>query len=275
MIEHRRIPRSGEELPVIGMGTWQTFDPPGGDAAAMGRLTEVLRVFIDGGGRVIDSSPMYGRAEENTGAILQRLGATSSVFLATKVWTTGRAAGRRQLDDSLRLLHRTRLDLEQVHNLVDWRTQLQMLKEAKHAGRIRYVGVTHYMESSFSDLESIVRTESLDFVQLPYSVGRRAAEARLLAAAADTGTAVIVNEPFEGGSIFTSTRGKPLPGWAAPFATSWAHLFLKFILAHPAVTTVIPATANADHMRDNLLAGSGTRLGDTERGMLLRELGVA
>ena len=195
----RRIPRTGEEIPVVGMGTWQTFDPPSPTPAVLDRLAEVLRVFIAGGGRVIDSSPMYGRSEEHTGALLQRLHATDSMFLATKVWTTGAGAGRRQLDTSSRLFHRTRLDLEQVHNLVDWRAQLDMLRAAKRDGRTRYVGITHYTSSSFDELEKIVKTERVDFVQLPYSVGFRAAESRLLPAAADSGTAVIVNEPFQAG----------------------------------------------------------------------------
>ena len=241
----RRIPRSGEEIPVVGMGTWQTFDPPSPTTAAIDRLTEVLRVFIAGGGRVIDSSPMYGRSEERAGELLRRLHATESAFVATKVWTTGAAAGRRQLDASCRLFHRERLDLEQIHNLVDWRAQLEMLRAARREGRTRYVGITHYTPSSFVELEKIVRTERIDFVQLPYSAGFRAAEARLLPAAAGSGTAVIVNEPFQAGSLLGAVRGRPLPEWAAPFASSWAQLFLKFIIAHPAVTCVIPATSES------------------------------
>jgi diketogulonate reductase-like aldo/keto reductase len=266
----RRIPRTGEEIPVVGMGTWQTFDPPSPTPAVLDRLTEVLRVFIGGGGRVIDSSPMYGRSEEHVGELLQRLRATDSTFVATKVWTTGAAAGRRQLDDSCRLFHRARLDLEQIHNLVDWRNQLDMLRVAKRDGRTRYVGITHYTLSSFDELEKIVKTERVDFVQLPYSAGFRAAESRLLPAAADSGTAVIVNEPFQAGSLLASVRGKPVPEWATPFASSWAQLFLKFIMAHPAVTCVIPATANPDHMRDNVGAGSGRMLGPDERARLVR-----
>ena len=270
----RRIPRTNEELPVIGMGTWQTFDPSPATPAALDRLAEVLRVFMDGGGRVIDSSPMYGRSEEHAGSLLQRLGATDKMFIATKVWTTGASAGRRQLETSSRLFHRSRLDLEQVHNLLDWRSQLDMLRDAKQQGRIRYVGVTHYTESSFDALEKIIRSEKVDFIQLPYSVGMRAAEKRLLPAAAESGTAVIVNEPFQGGNLFSSTRGKPLPEWAGPFGSSWAQLFLKFIVAHPAVTCVIPATTNPEHMRDDVLAGSGQMLGERERMQLLRTLGV-
>jgi diketogulonate reductase-like aldo/keto reductase len=270
----RRIPRTGEEIPIIGMGTWQTFDPSPATPAALDRLAEVLRVFVDGGGRVMDSSPMYGRAEEHAGALMRQLGVTESVFVATKVWTTGASAGRRQLDASCRLFHRDRIDLEQVHNLIDWRAQLDMLRDSKQAGRIRYVGVTHYTESSFDELEKIVRREHVDFVQLPYSVGFRAAESRLLPAAAGSGTAVIVNEPFQGGDLFATARGKPLPDWAGPFASSWAQLFLKFIISHPAVTCVIPATGNPEHMRDDIGAGTGPMLGAEERSRLLRALGI-
>ena len=270
----RRIPRTNEEIPVIGMGTWQTFDPPSPTPAVLDRLGDVLRVFIEGGGQMIDSSPMYGRSEEHTGALLRRLHATEPMFIATKVWTTGAAAGRRQLDTSCRLFYRSRLDLEQIHNLVDWRAQLDMLRAAKREGRARYIGITHYTSSSFDELEKIIRSERVDFVQLPYSVGFRGAESRLLPAAADSGTAVIVNEPFQGGDLFASARGKPLPDWAAPFASSWAQLFLKFIIAHPAVTCVIPATSNPDHMRDDVGAGVGPMLGADERAQLLRFVGA-
>ncbi|HVT39404.1 MAG TPA: aldo/keto reductase [Gemmatimonadaceae bacterium] len=270
----RRIPRSGEEIPVIGMGTWQTFDPPTATSAALDQLADVLRVFISAGGRVIDSSPMYGKAEEITGRLLQRLEATQSVFLATKIWTTGAAEGKRQFETSCRLLQRQQLDLEQVHNLLDLRTQLDQLRRKKAEGRVRYAGVTHYTESSFEELEGIIRRERLDFVQLPYSIGFRGAETRLLPAAAETGTAVLVNGPFGGGNLFAEVRGKHLPSWVESFASSWAQAFLKFIIAHPAVTCVIPATANPQHMRDNAAAGSGPLPDAEQRARLLRFLGV-
>ena len=270
----RRIPSSGEEIPVIGMGTWQTFDPPNATPAVLDQLLEVLRVFMSAGGTVIDSSPMYGRAEEITGTLLDRLGATSSVFLATKVWTSGEAAGGRQLEQSCRLLHRQRLDLEQVHNLLDWRTQLDLLRRRKDEGRVRYIGVTHYTESSFAELESVMRRERLDFVQLPYSIGFRGAESRLLPAALDTGTAVLVNGPFEGGDLFGQVRGKQLPPWVASFAATWAQVFLKYILANPAVTCVIPATANPVHMADDAASGTGALPDVEQRAQLLRLLGV-
>ena len=268
----RRIPRTGEELPVIGMGTWQTFDPSPADAKALDNLANVLRVFVDGGGRVIDSSPMYGRAEEHSGNLMDRLDVTDKLFVATKVWTTGTREGRRQLDRSMSLFHRSKLDLEQVHNLVDWRSQLDMLRDAKQNGSVRYIGVTHYTQSSFDALERVLRTEKVDFVQLPYSAGFRAAEARLLPAAVDTGTAVIVNEPFQTGTLLRSTRGKRLPEWAAPFASSWAQLFLKFIVGHPAVTCVIPATANPEHMKDDVQAGVGRPLAAAERAKVVQAL---
>jgi diketogulonate reductase-like aldo/keto reductase len=229
-----------------------------------------LRVFIAAGGRVIDSSPMYGRAEEVTGTLLERLGATRSMFLATKVWTAGASEGLQQFDRSSRLMHRDVLDLEQVHNLVDLKTQLAMLRRKKEQGHVRYIGVTHYTESSFVELEAVIRRERLDFVQLPYSIGFRGAEARLLPAAADTGTAVIVNGPFEGGDVFSRVRSTPLPEWVAPFASSWAQVFLKFILAHPAVTCVIPATGNPAHMRDDVAAGTGPLPNAEQRTRLVR-----
>jgi diketogulonate reductase-like aldo/keto reductase len=255
------------------MGTWQTFDPSPASAKALDNLANVLRVFVGAGGRVIDSSPMYGRAEEHSGTLMDRLDVTETLFVATKIWTTGARAGRRQLETSLSHFHRAKLDLEQVHNLVDWRSQLDMLRDAKREGRIRYIGITHYMQSSFDALEHVLRTERVDFVQLPYSAGFRVAEVRLIPAAADTGTAVIVNEPFQTGSLLASTRGKRLPDWAAPFASSWAQLFLKFIVAHPAVTCVIPATANPEHMRDDVAAGSGQMLGAAERAKVVQAIG--
>ena len=270
----RRIPRTGEEIPVVGMGTWQTFDPRPATPETLARLSKVLEVFLAAGGRVIDSSPMYGRSEEIAGNLLHKLGAIDSTFLATKIWTNGAASGRQQLDESRRLFRRPRLDLEQVHNLVDWRVQLDLLRRAKAEGQVRYVGVTHYTESSFKELETVIRKESVDFVQLPYSVAVRGAETRLLPAAAEAGVAVLVNRPFEGGGLFATARGKPLPEWAKPFATSWAQLFLKFILSNAAVTCVIPATTNPDHMRDDVAAGEGPLLGARERALLLREIGI-
>lgn len=255
----RPIPRSGERLPVVGLGTWRTFDVGPGEGERAPRL-EVLRRFLAGGGRVIDSSPMYGAAEAVVGELLARLPVAErdQAFLATKVWTTGRAAGEAQMAESLAKLRARRLDLMQVHNLLDWREHLATMRAWKAQGRVRYLGVTHYASSAFPALEEIVRREAIDFVQLPYSAARREAEARLLPAAEETGTAVLVMRPFEEGELFRAVKGHPLPGWARELgASTWSEVFLKFILSHPAVTAVIPATSNPQHVLENLRAGRG------------------
>jgi aryl-alcohol dehydrogenase-like predicted oxidoreductase len=268
----RAIPRTGERLPVIGLGTWRTFDV-GPDEAERAPRLEVLRRFLDAGGRVIDSSPMYGEAEAVVGALLARLPGRPAPFLATKVWTSGRAAGDAQLRESMRRLRADRLDLVQVHNLLDWEAHLPTLRAWKAAGRLRYVGVTHYASSAFGALERLLRTEALDFVQLPYSAARREAEARLLPAAAETGTAVLVMRPFEEGELFRSVKGRALPPWASELgARSWSEVFLKFILGHPAVTAVIPATANPAHLDENVRAGSGPLPDEALRRRIVREL---
>ena len=259
----RPIPRTGERLPVIGMGTWQTFDV-GEGAAVRQPLEEVLRLFLEAGGRVIDSSPMYGRSEDVAGDLLARFDANREAFVATKVWTEGREAGIRQMNESFEKLRVRQMDLMQVHNLVDWRTHLPTLRAWKDAGRVRYIGITYHRLEAFDEMERIIRNQSIDFVQLPYSVGVRRAEERLLPAAADHDVAALVMRPFEGGSLFRRVRGRAVPEWAAEFdCRSWGQFFLKFILGHPAVTCPIPATSNPDHMRDNLGAGLG-RLPDTE-----------
>lgn len=253
----RPIPRTGEPLPAVGLGTWQTFDVSEGEAERA-PLLEVLRRFLDGGGRVIDSSPMYGRAEAVGGDLLSRLRPPPAPFLATKVWTTGRSAGESQMRESLRRLRAEQLDLMQVHNLLDWETHLPVLRDWKARGRFRYIGVTHYSLGSFAQMERLLRSEHLDFVQLPYSLATREAEKRLLPAAADTGTAVLVMRPFEEGALFRAVRGKPLPGWAAELGcAAWSQVFLKFILSHPSVTCAIPATAKPEHLSENLRAGTG------------------
>lgn len=255
----RPIPKSGERLPVIGLGTWQTFDV-GAARSERAPLGEVLRRFFAAGGSLIDSSPMYGRAEEVVGDVLADLGATAaaSPFRATKVWITGKREGIDQMQRSLRRMRAERMDLMQVHNLQDWKTHLPVLREWKREGKIRYLGVTHYDHGAFPELERLMKTEELDFVQLPYSVVDRAAEQRLLPTALDTRTAVLVMTPFESGGLFRQTKGKPLPPFAADLeCQSWAQLFLKFLLGHPAVTCPLPATANPDHVADNVRAGFG------------------
>ncbi|HEX8824369.1 MAG TPA: aldo/keto reductase [Archangium sp.] len=270
----RTIPKSGEKLPVIGLGTWQTFDV-GPSPAERKDQKEVLKRFLAAGARVIDSSPMYGRAETVVGDLLRELGQERTPFLATKVWTSGREAGLEQMRESMRKMGHGQLDLMQVHNLVDWRTHLPVLREWKTAGRIRYLGITHYQRGAFDELEKLIREESLDFVQLPYSIALRDAEQRLLPAAAEHGTAVLVMRPFESGDLFRRVKGKSLPPWAADFdCTSWAGFFLKYILGHPAVTCPIPATSKPRHLEDNLRAGTG-RLPDAKtRARMVEYLGL-
>ena len=253
----RTIPKTGEALPVIGVGTWQGFDVSR-DPAARARLTQVLRRLFDAGGSVIDSSPMYGRAEGVVGDLLADMGMRDRAFLATKVWTAGRAAGVAEMEDSFRLFRTARIELMQVHNLVDWRTQLKTMRAWKDDGRFRYIGITHYTASAHDELAGIIEAEDIDFVQMPYSIHDRAAERRLLPVAEARGVGVLVNRPVGGGGLFRAVRGKPLPGWAGDFAiASWSQYFLKFLLAHPAVTCVIPGTGDPDHMADNLAAGTG------------------
>ncbi len=249
---HRRvIPSSGETLPVIGCGTWQAFDVD--DSAP---LAPVLGALFAGGGSLIDSSPMYGRAEAAVGGLLRRMDAFDQAFVATKVWTSGERAGIQQMERSIQLLGH--VDLMQVHNLLDWRSHLETLRRWKAEGKVRYLGVTHYTPTAHDALEAAMRAEPMDFVQLDYALDDRAAERRLLPLAADRGIAVIVNRPFGGGGLARRVRGRPVPGFAAELGcASWPQLLLKFILGHPAVTCVIPATANPDHMRDNAAAGTG------------------
>jgi diketogulonate reductase-like aldo/keto reductase len=261
----RPIPKSGEKLPVIGLGTWQTFDV-GNDAAALASLTEVLRLLFDGGVKVIDSSPMYGRAEAVVGDLLAKMHARERAFLATKVWTSGREEGIAQMRRSAELLKTRVIDLMQIHNLVDWRTQLATLRRMKEAGQVRYIGITHYTPSAFGDLAGIIGREEIDFVQMPYSIDVRDAEKRLLPFAAERRVGVIVNRPFGGGGLFRQVRGKSLPPWATDFGcASWAQFFLKYIVSHPAVTCVIPATAEPAHLGDDLGAGYGRVPDSTER----------
>ena len=253
----RPIPSSGERVPAVGLGTWRTFDV-GASAAERAPLREVLERFVRLGGKVIDSSPMYGAAESVVGDLAAELGIGDALVLATKVWTSGREAGVAQMEQSFRRLRAQRLDLMQIHNLLDWRTHLRTLREWKQAGRIRYLGVTHYTASAYDELERVLRTEPVDVVQVNYSLGEREAERRILPLARERGIAVLVNRPFAEGGLFQRVRGQALPAWAAELdCESWAQIFLKWILAHPAVTCVIPATSRPQHLVDNMGAGSG------------------
>ncbi|TMQ22240.1 MAG: aldo/keto reductase [Candidatus Rokuibacteriota bacterium] len=261
----RAIPSSGERVPAVGLGTWRTFDV-GTSAAERAPLKEVLGRYAALGGRVLDSSPMYGTAESVAGDLATELALVDRLFVATKVWTSGREAGIAQMERSLARLRRRRLDLMQIHNLLDWRTHLRTLRDWQQAGRLRYVGVTHYTASAYDELERVLRAEPLDFVQVNYSLGEREAERRILPLARDRGIAVLVNRPFSEGGLFQRVRGQALPAWTAAFGCqSWAQFFLKWILAHPAVTCVIPATSRLEHLVDNMTAGVGSLPDDATR----------
>lgn len=270
----RPIPRSSERVPVIGIGTWRTFDPPSVTPETLAPLEQTLRLFHNAGGKVIDSSPMYGKSEDVAGRLSTKLGINAELFIATKVWTTGRDAGIRQMEESMRLLGRTRIDLMQIHNLVDWRTHIATLRDWKEKGRIRYIGITHYEPSAYADLERVMRQEKPDFVQLAYSIAVRDAERRILPLASELGIAVLVNRPFDGGDLFSHARRKELPAFVRPWANSWAQAFLKFIVAQPAVTCAIPGTGNPDHLRDNVAAGVGRLPTPDERRELIGFLGA-
>jgi diketogulonate reductase-like aldo/keto reductase len=253
----RAIPRSGERLPAVGLGTYQTF-AIGNNPAQREPVREVLRLFVEHGGAVVDSSPMYGSAEDAVGDLSAELGVRPSLFMATKVWTSGRESGVRQMNDSFRKMRVERMDLMQIHNLQDWRTHARTLEDWKKSGRIRYTGITHYHEGAYDELERIMKTRQFDFVQFNYSIIERDAERSVLPLALDSGHAVIANRPFAAAGLFSRVRGKQVPEWAAEFdCASWAQFFLKYILSHPAVTCAIPATSKPHHLVDNMTAGIG------------------
>jgi aryl-alcohol dehydrogenase-like predicted oxidoreductase len=252
----RAIPRTGERLPVIGMGTWLTFDV-GEAALERQRRRAVLQSFFDAGGGMIDSSPMYGRAERVVGDLLRQVPHSNRLFSASKVWTPSDRVGRVQLAESESLWGR-RLDLQQIHNMLSWPVHLRTLREWKESGRVRYIGITTSHGRRHDEMESALRREPFDFVQLTYSLADRSVERRLLPLAADRGIAVIVNRPFDGGLLFNVLGSRPLPAWAAEIdSANWAQFMLKWIVAHPAVTCAIPATTDPEHMRENMDAGTG------------------
>jgi diketogulonate reductase-like aldo/keto reductase len=252
----RPIPRASESLPVIGLGTWQTFDV-GSSESARAPLRDVLRELVRGGGNVVDSSPMYGQSEIVVGDLAAELNLHKELFLATKVWTSGREAGIRQMEQSFQHLRTKRMDLMQVHNLVDWRTHLVTLRQWKEQGKVRYIGVTHYTASAYDELAQVLKSEELDFVQINYSIIEREAEQRILPLAAERGIAVLVNRPFAQSGLFRIVRGKSLPAWAKEIGcASWAQFFLKFVVSHPTVTCAIPGTSNIQHLIDNMQAGT-------------------
>jgi diketogulonate reductase-like aldo/keto reductase len=261
-MHQRKIPSSGEMLPVVGCGTWRTFDV-GRRPEERAPLAEVLAVLFEAGGSVIDTSPMYGAAEGVVGDLLAapsvRDGVTrSKAFIATKVWTSGRDSGIEQMTRSLSLLKTDHVELMQIHNLLDWRAHLPTLRAWKADKRIRYLGITHYTQSAHDELEAVMRSEKWDFVQLNYALDDRAVERRLLPLAVERGIAVLVNQPFGGGGLLRKLLSRKLPDWAGEIGcTSWAQVLLKFVLANPAVTCVIPGTGKPEHMRDNVQAGLG------------------
>lgn len=266
-MQMRAIPSTGEKIPVIGMGTSGSFEV---DAAGREPLKEVLRRFVAGGASVIDTSPNYSNAEDVLGDLMAELGLRDQIFLATKLAADNRAAGEAQFADSLRRLRTDKVELLAVHNLRDWKTQLALARELKAQGKVKYVGLTHFMDSSHDTLADIVAAEKPDFVQINYAVGAPNAEKRVLPTAADHGVAVMVNRAFDDGKLFSRVAGKPLPGWAAEVGvSSWAQMFLKFALSHPAVTVVIPATGKPDRQSDNLRAGSGPALDAAQRAELI------
>jgi diketogulonate reductase-like aldo/keto reductase len=254
---HRNIPSTGESLPVIGIGSWKQFDVDA-HSPEWKNLKEVLQLMQSHNAKMIDSSPMYARSEQVIGELTHETNLADSFFYATKVWTTGREAGIKQMKDSLQKMKRDVMDLIQVHNLVDLQTHLKTLRQWKTEGKIRYTGITHYTTSYHAQLEEIIKTEKIDFVQFNYSIATRHAEKSLLPAAMDKGVAVIINEPLEKGALFEKIKGKQLPPWAIDYdIKSWGQFFLKYIISHPAVTCIIPGTSDPAHMMDNIEAGKG------------------
>ena len=253
----RPIPATGERIPVVGMGSWITFNV-GDDSALRNQRAKVLQAFFDNGGALIDSSPMYGSAETVVGDLLKRVSNKKAYFAATKVWTYGRQNGIDQMHASMRRMGVGVMDLMQIHNLRDWKIHLATLRNWKEDGKIRYIGITTSHGRFHDELEQIMKTEQLDFVQFSYNIENRTVEKRLLPLAADRGIAVLINRPFQRGDLFQKVKGQALPPWSAEFdCRSWGQFFLKFIVSHPAVTCVIPATTKVHHMQDNMVAGFG------------------
>jgi diketogulonate reductase-like aldo/keto reductase len=266
-LARRAIPATGETIPVIGMGTSGSFEV---DATGREPLKEVLRRFIAGGASVIDTSPNYSNAEDVLGDLMAELGVRNKIWLATKLAADDRASGEAQFAQSLKRLRTDKVELLAVHNLRDWKTQLAYARELKAQGKTKYVGLTHYVDGKHDELATIMAAEKPDFIQINYSVSTTNADKRLLPLARDTGVAVMINRAFDDGRLFARVAGKALPGWAAEAGvTSWAQMFLKFVISHPAVTVVIPATGKPDRQSDNLKAGRGRDLSATERAELV------
>jgi diketogulonate reductase-like aldo/keto reductase len=261
----RKIPSTGELVPVVGLGTFRAFDPPSLQPEHLKPLEEVLKIFYAGGGRCVDTAPSYGKSEQVVGIVSKTVDLNDKLFFATKVLERGKDAGERSFRQSLERLQRDKIELMQVHNFVDWKNQLPLLRAWKEKGTFRYIGVTHYQSNQHDELEQIIRKDRPDFLQLNYNVAEREAQKRLLPAAQDLGIATLINRPFGGGELIGSVRDKPLPDFVKPWAGSWAQGMLKFIIAEEAVTCVIGATSKPHHMKDNLAAGSGPLPGAKDR----------
>ena len=264
-ILRRAIPSTGEKIGVVGLGTWQTFDV-GNSSIQRGPLKEVLKVLVNNGGNLIDSSPMYGSSEKVVGDLTNELGLSDSIFSATKVWTTGKSSGENQMRRSMERMKAKPMDLMQIHNLQDWKTHLKTLYDWKERGLIRHIGITHYVNSAHDDMERIIKTENLDFIQVNYSITDRNAENSLLPTAKDQGVAVLTNRPYAGGTLFQRTKNVILPLWSQEFGcNSWGQFFLKYLLGNSAVTCVIPGTSKPHHMKDNMGAGLGEMPNTSQR----------
>jgi len=262
----RRVPSSGEEIPVIGMGSADTFDVSSEASAPLG---EVLRGLVAGGASVVDTSPMYGRAETVIGDLVHDMDLRARLWLATKVWTRGRAAGARQIEESFARLRTQRLELLQIHNLLDWREHLPTIRALQDAGRVRYSGVTHYRADAHGELERVLAEQRFDWLQVNYSLAEPEAAARLLPFCRERGIAVMVNRPFADGAMFARVRGRSLPPWAADLGcASWGQFFLRYVASHPAVTCVIPATSKPQHVADNCAAGLAPLPDEQQRGRM-------
>lgn len=266
----KTILKSGEKISVIGMGTSRTFDASG-DTELLARLQQVMQAFFDMGGEMIDSSPMYGSAQKVIGQLLPKVKNKSNLFAATKVWVEGKQAGIEQMEQSRQQWGIKNFDLMQIHNLLDWKTQLETLKQMKADGKIRYIGITTSHGRFHDRLETILKKNDFDFVQLSYNIANREVESPLLSLAQERGVSVIVNRPYQRGELFSKVKGKPLPSWAQDFdCNSWGQYFLKYIASHPAVTCVIPATTKIKHMKDNMLAGTGQLPSARQRTQMLK-----
>ena len=254
----RTIPSSGESLPIIGLGTSRVFDVDPENRQQLKIRKEIIEVLLNNGGSLVDTSPMYGQSEDLIGAILNDYPRRNELFLATKVWTKGKTEGKQQISESFKKMNTTKMELIQIHNLVDWKTQIKTLRQMKESGEISYIGITHYKSSAFKEMEDIIKKEPIDFAQFNYSIGERDAEERLLPICQEYGVATIINRPFMRGKLFRSFKNQTLPNWCKDYdISSWGQFFLKYIIANPAVTNIIPATSKSKNMLDNSFAGMG------------------